>query len=130
MTEPFLYLTTVGRTSGLPRTIEIWFVSLGGRHYLVSERRDASHWGARGSSTTPGSRSWPATSALAWTRSTAGATGSWSSSRPSDPNHAETCALPIQSNHGGIPMSSITIRWLWMSGSCFLLVPYFHVGTN
>ena len=31
MSERFLYLTTTGRTSGLPRTIEIWFVQRGER---------------------------------------------------------------------------------------------------
>lgn len=44
MDERFLYLTTTGRTTGEPRRIEIWFVEHGGRHYLVSERREASHW--------------------------------------------------------------------------------------
>ncbi len=44
MAERFLYLTTTGRTSGEPRQIEIWFVEHGGRHYLVSERREQSGW--------------------------------------------------------------------------------------
>lgn len=44
MAESFLYLTTTGRKSGLPRQIEIWFVEHGGRHYIVSERREASNW--------------------------------------------------------------------------------------
>ena len=44
MTERFLYLTTNGRTSGLPHTIEIWFVEHRGRHYIVSERGEASGW--------------------------------------------------------------------------------------
>jgi deazaflavin-dependent oxidoreductase (nitroreductase family) len=44
MAERFLYLTTTGRKSGLPRSIEIWFVEHAGRHYLVSERREASGW--------------------------------------------------------------------------------------
>ena len=42
--DVFLYLTTTGRTSGEPRRIEIWFVELGGRYYLVSEKGAASHW--------------------------------------------------------------------------------------
>jgi deazaflavin-dependent oxidoreductase (nitroreductase family) len=42
--EFFLYLTTTGRTSGLPRTIEIWFVEHAGRYYVVSERRDRAQW--------------------------------------------------------------------------------------
>jgi deazaflavin-dependent oxidoreductase (nitroreductase family) len=44
MADTFLYLTTTGRTSGLPRTIEIWFVEHAGRHFLVSEHRGESHW--------------------------------------------------------------------------------------
>jgi deazaflavin-dependent oxidoreductase (nitroreductase family) len=42
--DVFLYLTTRGRTSGLPRTIEIWFVALEGKHFVVSEGRDAAGW--------------------------------------------------------------------------------------
>lgn len=42
--EQFLYLTTVGRTSGLPRTIEIWFVAHDGKYYVVSERREQAGW--------------------------------------------------------------------------------------
>ncbi|WP_428263529.1 nitroreductase family deazaflavin-dependent oxidoreductase [Haliangium sp.] len=42
--ERFLYLTTTGRRSGLPRRIEIWFVDHDGRYYLVSEHRERSHW--------------------------------------------------------------------------------------
>lgn len=44
MDDHFLYLTTTGRTSGEPRSIEIWFVEHEGRYYLVSEHREASHW--------------------------------------------------------------------------------------
>lgn len=44
MSDEFLYLTTRGRKSGEPRDIEIWFVALEGRHYMISERREASHW--------------------------------------------------------------------------------------
>ena len=44
MAETFLYLTTIGRTSGLPRGIEIWFVEHAGRYYIVSERREESGW--------------------------------------------------------------------------------------
>jgi deazaflavin-dependent oxidoreductase (nitroreductase family) len=42
--ERFLYLTTTGRVSGLPRTIEIWFVERAGRYYVVAERREAAQW--------------------------------------------------------------------------------------
>jgi deazaflavin-dependent oxidoreductase (nitroreductase family) len=42
--DPFLYLTTTGRTSGLPRTIEIWFVTHQGRYYVVAERREQAQW--------------------------------------------------------------------------------------
>lgn len=44
MAEHFLYLTTTGRRTGVPRQIEIWFVAHGGRYYMVSERREGSHW--------------------------------------------------------------------------------------
>ncbi len=42
--ETFLYLTTTGRVSGQPRTIEIWFVERDGRFYVVSEHGEASKW--------------------------------------------------------------------------------------
>jgi deazaflavin-dependent oxidoreductase (nitroreductase family) len=42
--ERFLYLTTIGRVSGLPRTIEIWFVEREGHYYIVAERREAAQW--------------------------------------------------------------------------------------
>lgn len=40
----FLYLTTRGRKSGQPRTIEIWFVERQGRYYLVAENRERAQW--------------------------------------------------------------------------------------
>ncbi len=43
--EPqYLYLTTTGRRSGLPREIEIWFVQRRGRHYVIAEHRERAHW--------------------------------------------------------------------------------------
>lgn len=42
--ERFLYLTTTGRISGLPRTIEIWFVEHAGAYYVVAERREKAQW--------------------------------------------------------------------------------------
>lgn len=42
--EAFLYLTTIGRKTGIPREIEIWFTQLGGRYYLIAERRKQTHW--------------------------------------------------------------------------------------
>ncbi len=42
--DRFLYLTTTGRVSGLPRTIEIWFVEDAGHYYLIAERREAAQW--------------------------------------------------------------------------------------
>ena len=39
-----LYLTTTGRRSGLPRTIEIWFTYHAGRLYLNAERCFAAQW--------------------------------------------------------------------------------------
>jgi deazaflavin-dependent oxidoreductase (nitroreductase family) len=41
--EQYLYLTTRGRRSGLPREIEIWFTHRDGRFYLIAEY-PASHW--------------------------------------------------------------------------------------
>ena len=38
-----LYLTTTGRISGLPRTIEIWFVAHQQDLYLLAEHQEA-HW--------------------------------------------------------------------------------------
>jgi len=40
----YLYLTTTGRSSGLPRRIEIWFTRHAGRHYLVAEHGLKAHW--------------------------------------------------------------------------------------
>jgi deazaflavin-dependent oxidoreductase (nitroreductase family) len=39
-----LYLTTTGRVSGLPRQIEIWFVALGEKLYLLAEHFHRAHW--------------------------------------------------------------------------------------
>jgi deazaflavin-dependent oxidoreductase (nitroreductase family) len=40
----YLYLTTTGWKSGKLHEIEIWYVSRGGRYYIVSEHRERSHW--------------------------------------------------------------------------------------
>jgi deazaflavin-dependent oxidoreductase (nitroreductase family) len=40
----YLYLTTVGRRSGLSRQIEIWFTRHDGRFYLVAEHGLRAHW--------------------------------------------------------------------------------------
>ena len=37
-------LQTVGRTSGRPRTIEIWFATDGERVYLLAGGRHRAHW--------------------------------------------------------------------------------------
>jgi deazaflavin-dependent oxidoreductase (nitroreductase family) len=37
-------LETIGRTSGRPREIEIWFAADGDRVYLLSGGRDDAHW--------------------------------------------------------------------------------------
>src|SRR5262245_51102655 len=42
--EPFAYLTTTGRTSGLPREIEIWFALEGDTLYLLSGSGEHAHW--------------------------------------------------------------------------------------
>jgi deazaflavin-dependent oxidoreductase (nitroreductase family) len=38
----FLYLTTIGRTTGLPRQIEIWFVEADGKYYVLAEFLEAN----------------------------------------------------------------------------------------
>jgi deazaflavin-dependent oxidoreductase (nitroreductase family) len=42
--EEFCYLTTTGRVTGRPHTIEIWFAVAGGRVYLLSGGGDRSDW--------------------------------------------------------------------------------------
>src|SRR5438105_981685 len=39
-----LYLTTTGRRSGQPRTIEIWFTCHQGKLYLNAERAQNANW--------------------------------------------------------------------------------------
>jgi deazaflavin-dependent oxidoreductase (nitroreductase family) len=41
---PYAYLTTIGRQTGQPHRIEIWFGVHDGRMYLVSGGRDRSDW--------------------------------------------------------------------------------------
>jgi deazaflavin-dependent oxidoreductase (nitroreductase family) len=40
----YLYLTTTGRRSGLPREIEIWFTRRDERYYVISEHYHKAHW--------------------------------------------------------------------------------------
>ncbi|MFN8533263.1 MAG: nitroreductase family deazaflavin-dependent oxidoreductase [Dehalococcoidia bacterium] len=40
----FCYLTTTGRRSGRPHTIEIWFASDGGPLYILSEAGERTDW--------------------------------------------------------------------------------------
>jgi deazaflavin-dependent oxidoreductase (nitroreductase family) len=42
--DDFCYLTTTGRRSGQPHTIEIWFALEGCTLYLLSGGRDQSDW--------------------------------------------------------------------------------------
>jgi deazaflavin-dependent oxidoreductase (nitroreductase family) len=42
--QKVLYLTTIGRRTGLPREIEIWFVVYRGRFYLFAETGEAANW--------------------------------------------------------------------------------------
>ena len=42
--EQFCYLTTTGRSSGEPRTIEIWFGTEGGSLYMLAGGREKAHW--------------------------------------------------------------------------------------
>jgi deazaflavin-dependent oxidoreductase (nitroreductase family) len=44
MEQQFLYLTTIGRTSGLPREIEIWFVEADGKYYILAEKFHDAPW--------------------------------------------------------------------------------------
>lgn len=42
--EPFLYLTTIGRRTGRPHRIEIWFAAHGRRLYLLAGGRERADW--------------------------------------------------------------------------------------
>lgn len=42
--EQYLYLTTIGRKTGLPREIEIWFVEFDGKYYILAEHRENANW--------------------------------------------------------------------------------------
>ena len=42
--EDFLYLTTIGRKTGRAREIEIWFVELDGRLYILAEHGYKANW--------------------------------------------------------------------------------------
>jgi deazaflavin-dependent oxidoreductase (nitroreductase family) len=41
---PYAYLTTIGRRTGRPHRIEIWFAAQDGRMYLLSGGRERSDW--------------------------------------------------------------------------------------
>jgi deazaflavin-dependent oxidoreductase (nitroreductase family) len=43
-TVQYLYLTTTGRTTGLAREIEIWFVAHAGRFYILAEHFHRTQW--------------------------------------------------------------------------------------
>jgi deazaflavin-dependent oxidoreductase (nitroreductase family) len=40
----YLYLTTVGRVTGQPREIEIWFVESKGKLYILAEHFHEAQW--------------------------------------------------------------------------------------
>jgi deazaflavin-dependent oxidoreductase (nitroreductase family) len=42
--EPFCYLTTTGRRTGQPHTIEIWFAASGATLYLMAGGRERADW--------------------------------------------------------------------------------------
>jgi deazaflavin-dependent oxidoreductase (nitroreductase family) len=42
--QPFCYVTTTGRRTGAPHTIEIWFGLEAGSFYLLAEGRDKADW--------------------------------------------------------------------------------------
>lgn len=41
---PYLYLTTIGRRSRVPREIEIWFTRRDGRYYVIAEHGERAQW--------------------------------------------------------------------------------------
>jgi deazaflavin-dependent oxidoreductase (nitroreductase family) len=41
---PYAYLTTIGRRTGRPHRIEIWFAAQDGRVYLLAGGRERSDW--------------------------------------------------------------------------------------
>ena len=43
-TLEYLYLTTIGRITGQPREIEIWFVESKGKLYILAERFHDAQW--------------------------------------------------------------------------------------
>src|SRR5213075_3014679 len=42
--EQYLYLTTIGRITGKPREIEIWFVESSGKLYILAEHFHKAQW--------------------------------------------------------------------------------------
>ena len=40
----YLYLTTTGRRTGLPREIEIWFTERDSRFYIIAEHGERANW--------------------------------------------------------------------------------------
>lgn len=44
MIEKFLYLTTIGRVTGNPHKIEIWYVEYADCYYLCTEHPEKSDW--------------------------------------------------------------------------------------
>jgi deazaflavin-dependent oxidoreductase (nitroreductase family) len=42
--EPFLYLSMIGRRTGRPHRIEIWFAAHDGRLYLLAGGRERADW--------------------------------------------------------------------------------------
>jgi len=40
----FLYLTTTGRRTGVPREIEIWFTERDGLFYVIAEHGEHANW--------------------------------------------------------------------------------------
>ncbi|MBI5301703.1 MAG: nitroreductase family deazaflavin-dependent oxidoreductase [Chloroflexi bacterium] len=42
--EQYLYLTTTGRKTGLPREIEIWFVTFDDKFFILAEHRERTQW--------------------------------------------------------------------------------------
>ena len=43
-TVQYLYLTTIGRVTGAPREIEMWFVESQGKYYVLAEHSHEAQW--------------------------------------------------------------------------------------
>ncbi len=99
-TEPFCYLTTTGRGSGRPHTIELWFALHDARVYLLSGGGERSDW-VKNLQREPAARPpclWPST---------------WSIAQGLTSNSSDRVAMirPVQGLSDGIYLYQIQ-RWM------------------